>query len=106
MAAWVLTPPGYDPASRRTYPTVYTAGGFGVGHKLGGQQLSRIWRLTETGAIPPMIWVAFDHATATGTTEFADSANNGPWGEALVRDVIPALEARYRILNVDGGALT
>jgi hypothetical protein len=97
VTAWVLTPPGYDPASRRTYPTVYTAGGFGVGHKLGGQQLSRIWRLMETGAIPPMIWVALDHATAAGTTEFADSANNGPWGEALVRDVIPALEARYRM---------
>lgn len=97
VAAWVLTPPGYDPASRRTYPTVYTAGGFGVGHKLGGQQLSRMWHLMETGAIPPMIWVALDHATATGTTEFADSASNGPWGEALVRDVIPALEARYRM---------
>ncbi|MHC9419827.1 alpha/beta hydrolase-fold protein [Sphingomonas citri] len=97
VAAWVLTPPGYDPASRRTYPTVFTAGGFGVRHKLGGQQLSRMWHLMETGAIPPMIWVALDHATATGTTEFADSASNGPWGEALVRDVIPALEARYRM---------
>lgn len=97
VAAWVLTPPGYDPTSRRTYPTVYTAGGFGVGHKLAGQQLSRMWHLMETGAIPPIIWVALDHATATGTTEFADSASNGPWGEALVRDVIPALEARYRM---------
>ncbi|MBB3472119.1 esterase family protein [Sphingomonas sp. BK345] len=97
VAAWVLTPPGYDPASRRTYPTVFTAGGFGVRHKLGGQQLSRMWHLMETGAIPPMIWVALDHVTATGTTEFADSASNGPWGEALVRDVIPALETRYRM---------
>ncbi len=97
VAAWVLTPPGYDPGARTTYPTVYTAGGFGVTHKLDGQQLSRIWHLMETGAIPLMIWVALDFATPTGTTEFADSVNNGPWSQALVTEVIPALEARYRM---------
>jgi hypothetical protein len=97
VAAWVLTPPGYDPKARTTYPTVYTAGGFGTNHKLDGQQLSQIWHLMETGAIPPMIWVALDFATPTGTTEFADSASNGPWGQALVGEVIPALEARYRM---------
>lgn len=97
VAAWVLTPPGYDPASRTTYPTVYTAGAFGTGHKLAGQQLSRMWHLMETGAMPPMIWVALDHSSPTGTTEFADSVNNGPWGEALVEEVIPALEAKYRM---------
>jgi pimeloyl-ACP methyl ester carboxylesterase len=97
VAAWVLTPPGYDPAARKTYPTVYTAGGFGATHKLDGQQLSRQWHMMETGVIPPMIWVALDYATPTGTTEFADSVNNGPWGEALIHEVIPALEARYRM---------
>lgn len=97
VAAWVLTPPGYDPTSRTTYPTVYTAGAFGADHKLAGQQLSRMWHLMETGAMPPMIWVALDHSSPTGTTEFADSANNGPWGKALVDEIIPALEAKYRM---------
>jgi hypothetical protein len=78
VAAWVLTPPGYDPKARTTYPTVYTAGGFGATHRLNGQQLSRQWHLMETGAIPPMIWVALDFSSRAGTTEFADSANNGP----------------------------
>jgi enterochelin esterase-like enzyme len=97
IGAWVLTPPGYDPASPTTYPTVYTAGAFGTGHKLAGQQLSRMWHLMEIGAMPPMIWVALDQSSSTGTKEFADGANNGPWGEALVAEVIPALEARYRM---------
>jgi enterochelin esterase-like enzyme len=97
VAAWVLTPPGYDPNLRKTYPTVYTAGGFGATHKLDGQQLSRIWHLMETGAIPPMIWVSLDFRTPNGTTEFVDSVNNGPWGRALTTEVIPALEARYRM---------
>lgn len=97
IAAWVLTPPGYDPNGRVTYPTVFTAGGFGANHELDGQQLSKQWHLMETGAIPPMIWVALDFSSPTGTTEFADSANNGPWGRALTTEVIPALEARYRM---------
>jgi hypothetical protein len=95
--AWVLTPPGYDPDAHATYPVVYTAGGFGATHRLDGQMLSRQWHLMETGAIPPMIWVTLDFSSPMGTTEFADSVNNGPWGEALVRDVIPALEFRYRM---------
>ena len=97
VTVWVLTPPGYDPTSRTTYPSVYTAGAFGTRHKLASQQLSRMWHLMETGAMPPMIWVALNDASPTGTTEFANSANNGPWGEALVEEVIPALEPRYRM---------
>ncbi|MEE4453374.1 hypothetical protein V2S85_17105, partial [Novosphingobium resinovorum] len=69
--AWVLTPPGYDPEANETYPVIYTAGGFGTTHRLDGQQLSRQWHLMETGAIPPMIWVALDFSSATGTTEWS-----------------------------------
>lgn len=97
ISAWVLTPPGYDLKAHATYPTVFTAGGFGANHRLDGQQLSRQWHLMETGEIPPMIWVALDYGGPTGTTEFANSVNNGPWGDALVTEVIPALEARYRM---------
>ncbi len=97
VAVWVLTPPGYDPTSRTKYPTVYTANGFGATHKLDGQLLSKIWHLMETHAIPPMIWVSPGYCTPTGTTEFADSVNNGPWGQALVSEVIPALETKYRM---------
>jgi enterochelin esterase-like enzyme len=97
IRAWVLTPPGYDQGAKVTYPTIYTAGGFGATHRLNGQQLSRQWHLMQTGALPPMIWVALDFSSPTGTSEFADSASNGPWGEALVSELIPTLEARYRM---------
>ena len=97
VAAWVLTPPGYDPKSRKTYPTVYTTNGFGLTHRDDGQVLSKIWRLMASGAIPSMIWVSPSYATPTGTTEFADSVNNGPWGQALTADIIPTLEAKYRM---------
>jgi S-formylglutathione hydrolase FrmB len=47
--------------------------------------------------MPPMIWVFLDQSSATGTHEFADSVNNGPWSEALTTELIPQLESRYRM---------
>jgi len=44
-----------------------------------------------------MIWVLLDESSATGTHEFADSVNNGPWGQALTTELIPHLEAAYRM---------
>jgi S-formylglutathione hydrolase FrmB len=44
-----------------------------------------------------MIYVLLDQSCPLGTHEFANSANNGPWGDALVKEVIPALERKYRM---------
>ena len=48
-------------------------------------------------SLPPMIWVLLDESSATGTHEFADSVNNGPWGQALTTELIPQLESQYRM---------
>jgi pimeloyl-ACP methyl ester carboxylesterase len=42
-------------------------------------------------------WIVLDPESGNGHTLFADSANNGPCGEALVKELIPALEAKYRL---------
>ena len=47
--------------------------------------------------MPPMIWVMLDQNWRTGTHEFADSLNNGPWGTALTSEAIPELERDYRM---------
>ena len=44
-----------------------------------------------------MIWVMLDESCPTGTHEFADSVNNGPWGKALTAEYIPHLEKKYRM---------
>jgi len=41
--------------------------------------------------------VMLDESLPTGTHEFADSVNNGPWGAALTTELIPWLEAKYRM---------
>ena len=92
---WVALPPGYDGKSR--FPTVYSDGGFGSSLASARRSAANMTKLMAEGRAPPMIWVYLDHAIATGTHEFADSANNGPWGIALTGELIPALEREYRM---------
>jgi enterochelin esterase-like enzyme len=97
LRGWVILPPGYRQHPERRYPTVYWTHGFGgtlLSAKINGWMLHR--RMVQ-GKMPPMIWVMLDESLATGTHEFADSVNNGPWGAALTKELIPALEAKYRM---------
>lgn len=96
IRGWVALPPGYDKGADR-YPTVYSDGGFGSSLASARFSAAKITRMMAKGDLPPMIWVFLDHHLASGTHEFADSVNNGPWGTALVTEAIPALEKQYRM---------
>ncbi|WP_049622707.1 alpha/beta hydrolase [Frateuria defendens] len=97
LHGWVVLPPGYDPSARTTYPTVYLTHGFtGDLVTLTGNAAMLYGAMAEK-QVPPMIWVLLDESSPTGTHEFADSVNNGPWGEALTTELIPALERKYRM---------
>ncbi|PPU76430.1 enterochelin esterase [Xanthomonas cucurbitae] len=95
IRARVLTPPGYDGKARARYPTVYVTHGFGGNYNRFAGCIAETWRAMADRQMPPMIWVFLDQATPTGTHEFADSVNNGPWGTALTEELIPALERQY-----------
>jgi S-formylglutathione hydrolase FrmB len=97
MLAWVITPPGYEEHPRERYPAVYWTHGFGG--DLNGARLTggTILDLMTKNKMPPMIWVMLDESCPTGTHEFADSVNNGPWGTALTTEFIPYLEKKYRM---------
>ncbi|MDB5367182.1 MAG: enterochelin esterase-like enzyme [Rhodospirillales bacterium] len=97
MRGWVVLPPDYAKDPKRRYPTVFYTHGFsGNADHLTGTGATRYAAMRD-GKAPPMIWVLLDQSTATGTHEFADSVNNGPWQHALVDELIPDLEARYRM---------
>ncbi|MES3024661.1 MAG: alpha/beta hydrolase-fold protein [Pseudomonadota bacterium] len=97
MGGWVLTPPGYDAKARATYPTVYFTHGFSDNAAGMVRSMASIYSFMADGKMPPMIWVLLDQSSASGTHEFADSVNNGPWGKALTSELIPYLESRYRM---------
>ncbi len=97
LKAWVLVPPGYAVGSLKTWPVAFMLGTFSATHERDSDLAHLFAQLNQSGATPPLIWVFLDYATATGTTEFADSVNNGPWGTALTTELIPALEHRFRM---------
>jgi S-formylglutathione hydrolase FrmB len=98
MRGWVLLPPGYAAHPGDHYPTVYFTHGFGgtlagLRERYGPILYDRM----KQGRMPEMIWVLLDESSPTGTHEFADSVNNGPWGTALTTECIPAIERQYRM---------
>jgi S-formylglutathione hydrolase FrmB len=97
MRGWVVTPPGYQAKGGATYPTVFYTHGFGGSADRLVRPASTFYAAMAAKETPPMIWVLLDQSTATGTQEFADSVNNGPWGHALTAELIPDLERRYRM---------
>ena len=103
MRGWVLTPPGYDAKAAARYPTVYYTQGFGGSNDRVIGSIVTVYTAMAKQQMPPMIWVFLDESSPTGTHEFADSVNNGPWGQALTIELIPHLEASYRMdADVDG----
>ncbi|HJR74492.1 MAG TPA: alpha/beta hydrolase-fold protein [Luteimonas sp.] len=97
MRGWVLLPPGYAEQTQQRYPTVYFTHGFTGKLKHLIAEAGSVNKRMRDGRMPPMIWVFLDESGASGTHEFADSVNNGPWGTALTTELIPDLEKRYRM---------
>jgi hypothetical protein len=96
ITGWVVLPPGYREGGRERYPVVFQTHGFTGTHARQLIPAAQNWALMKSGATPPMIWVVLDQHLPTGTHEFADSVNNGPWGQALTTELIPAIDRMYR----------
>jgi len=96
MRGWIVLPPGYNQGSER-FPVVYYTHGFGARLDDLVHVANKIKDKTAAKKYPEMIWVVLDESLPSGTHEFADSVNNGPWGKALTEELIPSLESRYRM---------
>jgi hypothetical protein len=95
MRAAVILPAGFDEDADRRYPAMYVIPGFGGDHTFAFRLLRR-WDATGYG--DRLVRVVLDPLCYGGHHVFADSANNGPRGTALVEELIPHLEARLPIV--------
>ena len=95
MHGYVALPADYMPGGRR-YPVVYWFHGFGGPTYNLTQSAVRFQRRMARGKMPPMIWVIPDMTIPTGTSEFVDSVNNGPWDAAFTRELLPYIDRTYR----------
>lgn len=92
-AAAAITPPDAPAAAPvRPIPANYWIGGFGSTHRVARREIAAWRRTPHSGA---MARIVLDPDCFGGHHVFADSANNGPWGTALVHELIPALEACF-----------
>lgn len=105
LRGWVVTPPEYAAHPGRRYPTVYYTQGFGGSLRSLHDVAVARWDEMKTGKAPSMIWVGIDQSSPTGTSEFVNSVNNGPWGQAVTAELIPALERHYRMDATSSGRL-
>lgn len=97
IRALVVPPPQYAGHPANRYPAAYYTQGFGGSLDLSRGEANTFARLMNDKKMPAMFWILLDESLPTGTHEFADSVNNGPWGEALTTEFIPYLEHHYRL---------
>jgi hypothetical protein len=114
LGATVLLPEGYESHPNAHYPVLYEQGHFSLNAPLGfSTQESRAERPREgrisgpelykrwSGAnFPRMIAVTFQHPTIYFDDSYAvNSANNGPYGDAIMNELIPYIEEHFRIIR-------
>jgi hypothetical protein len=90
-AAAVL-PFSYFDRPRQRYPVVFDIPSFGGAHHFPRPNKTKNDRRVD------FIQVELDASCPLGHHAFADSANNGPYGTALVEEFLPAFDARFRTI--------
>ncbi len=100
IGANVLLPPNYDP--KKKYPVLYWQGHWPAGrapfrYRMGDpEREQRITEYWDLGYAPEMIAVNIRDANMYYDDSYrVNSANLGPWGDALTREFIPALEKEF-----------
>ena len=91
LRAGVVVPKSFEEKPEKQYPIIYEIPGFGGNHAYA---LSVEGRTDVAGV--EMLHVMLDPNCRLGHHVFADSDNNGPYGKALVEELIPFIEAKFR----------
>jgi Putative esterase len=120
LGAVVVLPRGYDDHPDTSYPVIYYQGHFTLDAPFSfrtsntpetdDERKTREDRGSETGYafyrswisddFPRVIAVSFLHPTPYFDDSYAvDSANNGPYGTAIMTELIPYIEKRFRIIT-------
>lgn len=96
MKAAVILPASYYDQPQRRYPVIYQIPGFGGTH-LHGRRSKPVAEKNEEGV--EFMRVMLDPNCPRGHHVFADSANNGPVGQALTEELIPHIDDEFRTID-------
>jgi Putative esterase len=100
LGATVLLPKDYDTHPDVRYPVNYQHGHFSVDPPNGfgtGGAFDKYWLAADT---PRMIYVTLQHPSPYYDDSYGvNSENNGPFGDAIMQELIPAIESRFRVIR-------
>jgi hypothetical protein len=98
LEAAVILPPSYLTDTERLYPAVYTMPGYGGSHYgiSRGDFNQKRYGMNMYGL--EKVFVFLELNCPLGTHCFVDSENNGPWGRALMEELIPCVEKNFRVI--------
>jgi len=92
LAAAVVLPKSYYDDPQKRYPVIFHVFGYGGDYHFRSGDTTSRGRLDSIEAII----VYLDGNCPLGHSVYANSDNNGPCGDALVKEFIPELEKQYR----------
>jgi hypothetical protein len=110
LGATILLPRDYDTSTVR-YPILYRQGHFSLAPPLGFEENGPLYQEWIRDDFPRMIVVTLQHPTPYFDDSYGvNSANNGPYGDAIMQELVPEIEKRFRVIGepwariTDGGS--
>jgi len=100
LGATILLPKDYDKHPDVRYPVNYIQGHFSLaapgGYGRGGE-FDRLWTAEDT---PRFLYVTLQHPSPYYDDSYGvNSENNGPYGDAIVKELVPAIEEKFRAIK-------
>ena len=106
VGATVLLPKDYDKHPDVKYPVVYQHGHFslrapgGFGASAGGGSVNPFTTWWLADGTPRVILVTLQHPSPYYDDSYGvNSANNGPYGDAIMQELLPRIETQFRVLR-------
>ncbi len=100
LGATVLLPKDYGKHPDVRYPVNYVQGHFSLGAPGGfgrGGEFDKLWLAEDT---PRFIYATLQHPSPYYDDSYGvNSENNGPYGDAIIQELIPAIEAQFRAIK-------
>ena len=102
LRAGVILPRDYEKDAQRRYPLRVQIGGYGTRYTLAqrlmaaGSGFRRTWLADDT---PRMVLLQLDGDGPFGDCYQVNSDNNGPYGDAVTKELIPYVEKKFRCIG-------
>jgi hypothetical protein len=100
LGATVLLPKDYDKHPDVRYPVNYEQGHFSLAAPGGFGRRPDFDAYWTAPGTPRFIYVTLQHPSPYYDDSYGvNSANNGPFGDAIMKELLPAVEERFRVIR-------